>query len=216
MTPSFVTGPRIPVSARGHKSSVLMHAVDWVPTLMHHIQDSTFKSSVDGFDLWDSIIYPTIKPNTNQRTVVPINIDILNDGYTSDDSVFSVNGKYINTAIRNGQYKLVLNVEKLEDCDVTSPKPRKYPFSSSLKTPTMYDLDNMFLFDLLNDPYETVDLLNGKGKRSSNYEEYASVIEEFESLIDDYVNNGFESLQNSKFYSDGLATKHGGSWKPWK
>ena len=210
-----MSGPRVPVSARGGKSSVLMHAVDWAPTILHFIDDESFKSEIDGIDLYDSIIYTNsksknLKQNVAKRDLIPVNIDIEMD--ISDET----DGKYLNTAIRSEKYKLIYNIEKLENCDVFSPKPRKYPFSSDLIENSMNNGDNMFLFDLENDPYETNDLLNGKGKDSPNYDKYESIIEELTKEIDKFVANGYETMQDATPLTAGLANKHGGSWIPWK
>jgi len=74
---SLISGPRIPNKKRGIKSQALFHSVDWEPTLLHFsklIQDK--EQDVDGYDLWDAIIYNKISPRTD---IPATNIQITNN-----------------------------------------------------------------------------------------------------------------------------------------
>ena len=57
---ALLSGPRVPSKKRGTTYLNAFHSVDWTPTLLDSIGDD-----VDGFDLWDSIIYNKLSPRTN-------------------------------------------------------------------------------------------------------------------------------------------------------
>ena len=65
----FVTGPAIPIRARGGVSQELMHVSDWFPTLLHVARGSTSGLKLDGYNMWDTIrsvatrtLHNTLKP----------------------------------------------------------------------------------------------------------------------------------------------------------
>jgi len=60
---SVLSGPRIPNKQRGTRSKALFDVTDWQQTLLHfaiHPVDD----GLDGYDLWDSIIYGADSPRT--------------------------------------------------------------------------------------------------------------------------------------------------------
>merc|ERR1712154_551349 len=57
---ALLSGPRIPSKKRGSSYSNPVYSVDWIPTLLGDADNS-----MDGFDMWDSIIYNKLSPRDN-------------------------------------------------------------------------------------------------------------------------------------------------------
>ena len=80
---AFIHSPLIPLAARGSVFRGLAHLTDWLPTLMHVATNATWSGtkfngdSVDGVDLWDSLM--ASRPGSNNyaspRTELLVNWD---------------------------------------------------------------------------------------------------------------------------------------------
>lgn len=92
----FVSGPALPLSARGTKWTGLAHSSDWVPTLVEGVAGATLPAEtgprpLDGFDLWPALTTGAASPR--------------------HEVVHQVANEYFNEsvqAIRVGDYKLII------------------------------------------------------------------------------------------------------------
>ena len=94
---------RLPNAARGSTYKGLMHASDWVPTLVGGLLNSSWAYegvSLDGIDQWAAI---TGAQSARPREELLINADDLSDA----DGLAQ---GYLAAAIRSGSYKLLMNV----------------------------------------------------------------------------------------------------------
>ena len=73
---AMLCGPRIPNKQRGIKSQTLFDVTDWQRTLLHFSGHSETED-IDGFDLWDSIIYGAESPRTEVPTQTLSNVEVV-------------------------------------------------------------------------------------------------------------------------------------------
>jgi len=125
---SFIQGKGVPANLAGTKSNALLHATDWLPTLVTVSggkQGGTLP--LDGYDQWAVITQGA----TNQRTEVLHNID-------------QVAG---NAALRVGDWKILTGKQDYDGW---------YPAVGPPEIPT--NTKNISLFNIANDPNERTDL----------------------------------------------------------
>jgi len=154
--PAFIHSPLLPASSRGITYNNLMHATDWLPTLIEGVLDrgdllSSSKISgsarqrqgLDGVNQWSHMLsgggeYSTDSP----RGEIMVNLDYL-------DEVHRWQG-YDTAAIIVGSWKLILN----ERNETNWPVPGSTPIAWDSKSSARYN----YLFDLQDDPDECINL----------------------------------------------------------
>merc|ERR1711971_487419 len=171
-TMALIAGGVINEQFKAHKSSMVMAAVDWLPTLLHftsfyeegHKLDDT---GMDGIDLYEQIFYDE---NVGMDAAMQM-------GEHREYLILSMeyeHAKFINTAIIYKQHKLMVN-NRLSfwdpegaSCNVRSANPMSDDADfSSIIIDDGRDVPDLMLFDLVNDPNEYVDLLNGNGSQDA-------------------------------------------------
>jgi len=203
-TPAFIGGNLIPSDYVGESTTQMMHAVDWLPTLLHFTNsgsDTALNDDIDGYDMYNVLF----KGEENPRSYLTLNIDYKD---SLDD--------YVDTAIIYNGYKLIYNHELQlagSSCDVRSAKPGSYPFSSEVTTLRKnINYNNLYLFDINNDPNETKDLLEGDGVDSDKYSDYESIIDAMFEIIENEKTIGFMSQQNSAEIANGDSSNFDYAW----
>ena len=213
LTPGFISGAQVPIKNRGTQYNGLFHAVDWYKIIMHASITNNSNNmdidnnNLDGIDLWDDIFHHNGKTRNN----IPLNINKL------------PNASYITTAIRNNQYKLIINDNGFirdKTCNVYGPKPGSIHWESNIiqdnGTYTNNDGDLILLFDLDDDPFETSDLLDGNGFNSDKYSRYKDIIDELLGYIDTYINDGYARIPDMMIDNISLPEYHNGYWIPYQ
>ena len=106
---SFVFGGALPDSARGQKRNHLMHAVDFLPTLssLAGVNTSKLPDSLDGLNVWDTIVSGQSLNRTELPLQIAINRDL--DRIGGDVPCFGSHCENVNyTALIQWPYKLIL------------------------------------------------------------------------------------------------------------
>jgi arylsulfatase A-like enzyme len=156
--PAFIHSPLFPSSSRGITYDNMMHATDWLPTLIEGVlgRGDLLESSdipgtarqrqgLDGVNQWSHLLsggggYSTDSP----RGEILVSLDYLNDTHMWQGQD--------NAALIFGPWKLILN----EKNETAWPLPVEEK-SNSHKSGDRTIVSN-FLFNLLNDPFEHVNL----------------------------------------------------------
>ena len=218
LTNAFISGNLIPNELRNSKTDTLFHATDWLPTLLHFINNGEYSNSkdysnslinydIDGFDMYDVLFNHKINPRKDGYI-------ILNIDYNEETN------SYFDTAILYNNFKLIWNTHLLwagiihiyyhyyyyyccyifnisiytdGSCDIRTSKPGSYPFTSYvndlMNDKNWKEWDNMLLFNIYDDPYEYNDLLNGNGINGIEYQHYKILINKMINYIKNEKNN---------------------------
>jgi len=207
-TPAFISGNLIPSESVGKSTTQWMHAVDWLPTLLHFTKDGSdivINDGIDGFDMYNVLF----NNEDNPRSYLTLNIDYR-------DSVKD----YTDTAVIYGDYKIIYNHQLVlagSSCDVRSAAPGSYPFTSTVTSLTSsINYNNLYLFNINDDPNETNDLLEGNGVNSDKYSDYEDIINAMFEIIEKEKAKGFNSQQDSSTITDGDSQYFDGAWMPFQ
>jgi len=174
---SFLYSPLISDEIKGMNYENLFHVTDWFPTILSIADISYTPSSgheLDGVNHWNSIIEGSSSPRDY----------ILYNSYTN------VEGKDWNIwksggfAIRNDKYKLIHTYEskysgwhnitaEIENDDELDM------IGTCSQTTSMDGVYTYYLFDIVNDPYETINLYDSTSSSVENaktvlYDKYTS------------------------------------------
>jgi len=192
-TPAFLTGGVIDEQYRGMKSNQVIHAVDWLPTLLHFttFYDEGYELNVedtDGVDLFDDILLHTMQSGTTKEASSSSSSMTMSE--QRDYLILSMeyeNEQYVRTGIIYKQHKLLINNELSfadgQSCDARSPKPDASDVS--FESVPVRDVDgeddpDMMLFDIAGDANEQVDILNGEGSKHAIFDDDSN---EYKQLI---------------------------------
>jgi len=188
-----ISGGVIPEHLRGSSSNVLMHAIDWAPTIIGALGyriDGLF----DGEDVLDYLVKGKPINEHNENRLLYLDIE--------------KNGSF--AAVRQGNYKYFTGprndaaICRLEGLCLAYHG--YYPCNQSAP----YDIDTNgidFVYDIINDPYEENNLRDtpiGKEK-----------IEYFKNKTRERIHTKYMEEQNSSFHFESLPIVHGGVWAPW-
>jgi len=182
----------IPEHRRGLSSNVLMHAIDWVPTIIEGLlnwQDHGL--NFDGINVWKYLMGEQSTQTINEERV--LFLDIEKNGTFA--GVRQGNFKYFRGPRSN---ELICEVEGVcliyhgyYPCDQTDP----------------YDttaIDKEFLYDIVNDPYEVLNLAPFLPDK----------VNEFKQKIDERIQYKYMQEQNATLYLEALPVLHDRTWAP--
>ena len=164
---AFIGGPVLPESVRGTTSTLMMHEVDWMPTILAAIGQVP-SNTVDGVSQWEALLAPTTTTNVAAgatvaaragdgvraagagdgaapRTQFIYNIDPCAVNHPSPAHIANV------SAIRIGDWKYIY--ASAMPPDVWMPQAWVDPATPSLQ-PSKEVTTGPFLFNLLSDPEE--------------------------------------------------------------
>lgn len=226
-TPAFISGNLIPNDYKGTFTNTWFQAADWLPTLLHFTQsgsnvlyddietdnddvndDMTKVFNVDGYDMY-SVLFQNGQNMREESNYLILNID------WSDDL-----NDFVDSAILYNGYKMIYNHELTlmgASCDVRSAKPFSNPFETEVnQLPSNFNYNNLLLFNLNDDPFEYIDLLNGNGKDSLDFNKYVETIEAMFSILKKEKRKGFLSQQDPTPQDAGDSTNFNGAWDSWQ
>ena len=163
---AFIYSPLLHSSLQGYRHTPLAHISDWFPTILN-LTGITFIPK-EGFELdgsshvglWMDVISNTTEPGYVVST--PRSHVLYNYYYNVQDSYYDkwVNGSF---AIRNDQYKLMHTYDAPDYgdwFDYTEKLENDDSLAEAICSQTLAATGQFtyFLFDLVNDPYETTNL----------------------------------------------------------
>lgn len=158
---------------------------------------------MDGQDMYNILFDDRYLTNNDQLLNIPLSLVDRSEDYEEqlreEDQIFLMSNRdflilgiskggskeFVETGIllANG-YKLLINETFTGNCDVRSPKPGSKSWTAIVPEKSWpMDKCELCLFDIINDPYETVDLLDYQGANSPSYSNYETIIDEALSLI---------------------------------
>jgi arylsulfatase A-like enzyme len=166
--PAFIHSNLIAKNMYGTKFTGLFHVSDWLPTLITatgtEVSDD-ISAKFDGYDLWETMVNKEIAEEEKMiRSEVLLNIDYMHDETSSTDS---------STSTTSGSESVVSNIDDVwMGLILTLDDGNKYKLMIAQDDYTYY-LPNSngpfgddsfhkksnYLFDITNDPYETINLL---------------------------------------------------------
>jgi len=168
-TPAFISGGAVPKELRGTRSAQIVHATDWMPTLLGFAGfEGEMSDLVDGENLWDEIVSEiggsAMSMGKGRRYLV------LSMEFDEE------RGEFMNTAVIYKKHKLLVN-NKLTffptkdspigaSCNVRSADPQNLATRETFASVVIDDgqsVPDLMLFDIDADPYEETDLLGGEG-----------------------------------------------------
>ena len=174
---------------RGATYGGLMHVVDWFPTMLDMAGITSYKVAsgweLDGVSHWD---YMSDLDSSDDDVSSDSPRSTMLYGYYADVSGVSLPTTTPVRAVRNAQYKYIEsnvddeymgwdNTDEAEDDDGYLEKLGSCEQSNSWKLGTW----GAYLFDLVNDPYETTNLVDD--------EDYASTVTSLKAALDDFYDN---------------------------
>jgi len=184
--PGFVSGGSnvLPDQVRGTTSHALYHITDWLPTLLHVVGSDVkdTESKLDGMDVWDSISTGSPSP----RTEMVYNINPLLNPSSHHGGGGAGPPKAGMRAVINGtNFKLLTYCYSVAghggDGNYTGPvTPSSFPPRHWPK-----GFGSVMLFDLDNDPSETMDV----SKR------YTKVVDALLVRLSEYATMSVEPMQ---------------------
>lgn len=193
-TNAFVWSSDISDDMKGTTYSNLMHISDWLPTILSYVtseDDYDYSSlNIDGVNHWPNIKGTADSSSSIPRGEVLINMDTFLDGNTSARP----------RAIIVGDYKLMYEYE----APVFSPAETSYFDTQNDKfDPLDCIVDRTgsfkrYIFDVVNDPYETTDL---KATLDSD------IVEFMEKRLRYYAKNAAISCFTKQDYSVDVAKR---------
>lgn len=221
--PAFVHSPLIPTARHGVVIDTLFHGTDWLPTLVQGAAGGS-ASFADGIDQWD---YLTGVTTEVPRTEIPLQMDYVS--FYQAGLILSMDGTYYKLMKEN----CALWYSPL-DGNVTSPdsldddKLKQAIVDGQGKDCDDYEDSKLRLYDLLEDPSETVnlydnadyaDVLKAMNERFCQW--YQSANENDSQYRDGdpigmftamEANNGYITYWHDSELSDGLVESKNTSW----
>ena len=154
--PAWIHSPLLSNDAVGQKYDGLMHATDWLPTIVEGIAQGALqkesKRRLDGFNMWNAI--NTLGDSPRQEVV--LNIDYVNceneKAYSDIGRVWM--GLIVDSLLDGHRYKAIFS-------QVDTPYYEPFSGSPIIETKLQSGKSN-FIFDLTNDPYEANNLLDNE------------------------------------------------------
>ncbi|XP_060585574.1 arylsulfatase J-like [Ruditapes philippinarum] len=169
----------------GAISTELIHVTDLFPTLVN-LAKGDIDITLDGYDQWDTII----KRTPNKRSEILINIDPLSiTGKRLFNNSFDTR---IKAAIRMNDWKLITGYP--------AQGPRSRHWSETFRK----GAENVWLFNVQQDPYETLDVSD----------KYPNVVQTMLDRLQHYHKTSVPTInQPSDVNAD--PNLHGKFWGPW-
>jgi len=189
----FVSSPHLKQHVKGSMSTELIHITDWYPTLLHLAGSNVTKDGLDGYDQWNTIN----NGGLSERKELLHNIDPVysQKGHRLYPNRFDTR---IRAAIRVGDWKLITG----DPGDGRwFPLPNKY---SNITDDLSKDKQNLWLFDIQNDPNEHKDLSKLRPDKVKLLLERLSA-----------YNATAVPCRNPDADPNAAPSKHGGAWGPW-
>jgi len=190
---SFIYSPLLPSDSQGTIYTNLMHISDWFPTLLdlvdiEYTPDDDHK--LDGVSHASNFINMTHISNVREYM-------LYNYFYDVDLFTFNMwtNGSF---AVRNSQYKLMHTFESAAYSDWFEAEDKLDNDDSLAAGTCSQSLAQSgefiyYLFDLLNDPYETINLYDVSGNDTID-----SIKEELYAQLDVYAANSKTTTEDEK------------------
>lgn len=209
----LISGGAVPAFARGATSHVLMHATDWLPTLLAAVSNGSWtpppglRDVLDGVNVWPAIVNisnlntSSVDParTYSPRYEIPHNVDPL---------LRAADPREPQGALRHGRYKLVvgdLDVGWLR-CDMAYEKPAASQSTAGALNRTF------LLYDLVVDPHERTDLSSSPlpaHRRALELLLARWAVWKARTVAPDYPDSDRRS------YPDHWTGVYAGAWKPW-
>ena len=179
----------------GTQSNILSHSIDWFPTIVGGIinnSTSLFVSglniTIDGMNMWFAIDSNSGKMGTvwNRTTL------------------------YVDIETREGIYGIIHNGYKLIEYDFPALMPVYDGYYFCNQSRIEMKKQSRYLFNILQDPYETTNLLD------SNNQTYTDIAKNMRQMIEYQIEHGnYYYEQNKTFYEESLPYNNNGIWMPW-
>jgi len=188
------------LKTKGYINNELIHISDWYPTLLHVAESNASTDGLDGFNQWETISYNIASP----RKELLHNIDILYPKKGEDTFPGSWDTR-VRAALRVGDWKLITG-DPGPGSWVPPPKHSTtlYFEPQYFENDSSEPLQNLWLFNIRNDPNERVDL-------SKNYPDQVKLM--LNRLIE------YNTTALAPRYPPGDENadpqRHGGQWIPW-
>jgi len=203
----LVSGPKAPTHRAVYKG--LMHMSDWYPTILRAAGIQKPRGlTLDGFDQWTAMKGIGQSP----RTEILYNIDPLATQYgvMKEESPFD---NRIQAALRMGDMKLLTGDPTgglyfkpvYTDADVAEGRAAGALERRNLRNADPSDIQNIFLFNITADPYETTDLSLEKPE----------IVTRMLSRLAEYYAGSVPPGNQPAEYAAADPSLNGGAWQAW-
>ena len=195
---------------RGKNNSILIHAIDWIPTILKGILNLTIwdendEKSLTGINFWPYIIGSSSDIISDISDISDININI--DEINSNRSIYiGIQNNFKNTGghpCKGIIYKNMKYIYGKQFGTLYYPIPPQEPFGnwSSLN-------ETVFLFNLTSDPYERNNL--------AHMTQYQQLIQQLQDMIDNAQETmQYMPMQNQSKQAAGNPKYFNNTYSPW-